>query len=189
MFAVVSRNVKWSAAILMSGWLAFLAWGHAAPADTNTAAYRNESPTAFLHRVFVRYIQIDSWPKDYRPTQEFAEGRFAYLIDRDNELFGLQGDEGLLDADPICNCQDWDSAMPQVSGHYLPSGRYLARLSVTPPDYHHAWSLVLVHSAPGWKVFDRLNYGVYPSVRRALEGEIKACERARKLHPKAEEPC
>ena len=154
-------------------------------------ARHSETPLEFLRRVFARYRQIDSWQKDYVPWHEFADRGLSYLIDRNSYLYGLQGDVGFLDSDPICDCQDYSPEFkPIISGRFLSTSEFLAVVtydkatSPLPP-----YQLLLRKLNGRWLVYDRPKYNGKAGLKDLLIIDNKKCELARRLHPTANEPC
>jgi len=99
----------------MTGLVGALALAAASPV---AAQEGSEGAAAFVRVVFQSYVDDDeaTWPLgDARLHLVWSE-RMAALIRRDRDL--SDGDLPYLDADPLCQCQDWgDFRVESVSIH------------------------------------------------------------------------
>ena len=92
----------------MRRWMAGLIGGLALVAGTPTAAQEgSEGAEAFVRAVFQSYVDENEadWPLGDARLDLVWSGRMAGLIRRDRAL--SEGDLPYLDADPLCQCQDW----------------------------------------------------------------------------------
>lgn len=92
----------------MRRWMIGLVGGLALAAGMSAAAQEgSEGAEAFVRGVFAGYSADgeDEWPlADYNLGEVFS-ARMAGLIRRDRAL--SEGELPYLDADPLCQCQDW----------------------------------------------------------------------------------
>lgn len=73
---------------------------------TASAQEGREGSAEFMRAVYASYQEDQLWPIDDQRLDEVWSPRMAALIRRDRELSG--DDLPWLDADPICNCQDFE---------------------------------------------------------------------------------
>lgn len=73
---------------------------------TASAQEGREGATNFIEGVYASYQDDKPWPIDDTRLDEVWSPRMAALIRRDRAL--ADGDLPYLDADPICNCQDFE---------------------------------------------------------------------------------
>jgi hypothetical protein len=114
-----------------------------------------ESPEAFVRRVYARYAR-DKGPgvSTERPagTPYFA----APLLDafaKDQEL--AHGEVGAIDADPVCDCQDWGKLrVKQVAVTPGQGGAVLARVTFTNFGKPQTLTLTLADTPDGWRIAD-----------------------------------
>jgi hypothetical protein len=74
---------------------------------TASAQEGREGATEFIESVFASYRDDQPWPIDDTRLDAVWSPRMAALIRRDREL--ADGELPWLDADPICNCQDFEN--------------------------------------------------------------------------------
>ncbi|WP_191091596.1 DUF3828 domain-containing protein [Affinibrenneria salicis] len=69
-----------------------------------------EDPSAFLKRIYAAYGSDDLSPVpiDRTGPERIASKRFMAVLQEDQALT-LPGDQGYLDYDPICQCQDYQN--------------------------------------------------------------------------------
>lgn len=80
----------------------------------------------------------------------------AALIDRDIELAG--DDLPFLDADPICNCQDWEGiAVRSVRVRALGRGRTEATVQFVNAGEPQTARFILIREDGGWRIDDIVN--------------------------------
>jgi len=92
----------------MRQWMVGLVGGMALLAATPAAAQEgSEGAETFVRLVFGTYVDDDEsgWPLGDARLDEVWTVRMAELIRRDRQL--SEGDLPYLDADPLCQCQDW----------------------------------------------------------------------------------
>ncbi len=92
----------------MRRWMIGLVGGLAMAAGTPAAAQEgSEGAEAFIRVVFDAYVDDDDsrWPLADARLDLIWSPRMAALIRRDRDL--SEGDLPYLDADPLCQCQDW----------------------------------------------------------------------------------
>lgn len=89
--------------VLASMALALTAGGCA----TASAQEGREGAREFVEGVYASYRDDQPWPIDDTRLDDVWSPRMAALIRRDREL--ADGELPWLDADPICNCQDFEN--------------------------------------------------------------------------------
>lgn len=131
-----------------------LALGLAFPA----AAQRvDPSAETFVRAIYAGYAAAEAGdaapPEDGSPMWS---RRMAALIDRDIELAG--DDLPFLDADPICNCQDWEGiAVQSVRLRAIGRGRVEATVRFVNGGEAQTGRFILIREDGGWRIDDVLN--------------------------------
>lgn len=108
--------------------------------------------------------------------------RMEALVRRDAEL--ATDDLPYLDADPICNCQDWENLTVRsvALSPARPDGSVEATVRFVNGGEGQTALLKLVRQADGWRVDDVMNPG-YPSLAENLAASNARIEAGRKaLH-------
>ncbi|HYC97083.1 DUF3828 domain-containing protein [Brevundimonas sp.] len=121
----------------------------------------SEGAEAFVRGVFAAYIDGEepAGPMAETRLDEVWTPRMAALIRRDRELSG--GDLPYLDADPLCNCQDWERLVVQtvrISGAQ-PEGRTATVVFTNGGE--RGTTIVRLRGNPnaGWRIDDVLSPG------------------------------
>jgi hypothetical protein len=120
-----------------------------APARGNAAAAR-----AFLVSIYRQYGKGRNGVRLDRPELYF-EPVLAAAIRKDNEEADARGDMNKMDADPFCNCQDFEGMSPAVVGPVTVRGnRATATVRFAFGDEAQAVTFTLVWTRIGWRVWD-----------------------------------
>ena len=145
---------------------------------TASAQEGSEGARAFVQAVYASYsADPDATPPMAGASHDIWSDRMSALIARDQEL--ANGDLPYLDADPICNCQDWENLTVQdvqISQPRDGGGGRLARVLFTNAGAQETVVLRLSGDPiQGWKIDDILNEG-YPSLAEALAASNRQIE-------------
>ncbi|MGA0543931.1 DUF3828 domain-containing protein [Brevundimonas sp. VNH65] len=128
--------------------------GAASPAAAQSV---EASAEAFVREIYAGYAAAeaeDAAPPEDRPPM--WSRRMAALIDRDIEL--AKDDLPFLDADPICNCQDWEGiAVRSVRTRAMGRGRVEAVVRFVNGGEAQTGRFVLIREDGGWRIDDVLN--------------------------------
>ena len=112
----------------------------------------NESPRAFVERLYASYANEDYSPFEH-PERVFAPGLLA-AINEDSKL--ANGEVGFLDADPICQCQDTSGMRSSVASVTGSRGQATARVTVSWQGTKDRQDirLKLTRTPAGWRIAD-----------------------------------
>jgi hypothetical protein len=119
---------------------------------TMLASPADDTPQAFVHRLYVGYRDPDYSPLA-RPERIFARP-LVEAIREDARL--SRGEVGFMDSDPLCQCQDPAGLSPTVAGIRRPTpATAIARLILSFGDTdRRELSLRLVRTRSGWRIAD-----------------------------------
>lgn len=151
-----------------------LAWMAVAGSACAGAENRAGPPgaDAFLHAVYARYSARGT-PLDIADVRAATiyESSLLALMREDRQALG--GEAGVLDADPLCACQD--HAVSAVSWVLQPAEKdgWSARVSLQNLGQAQHMVLSLVRSGQGWRIADIQSENI-PSLRASLQEEIRA---------------
>lgn len=161
----------------MRRWMIGLAGGLALMAATPAVAQEgSEGAEAFVRVVFETYADDDDarWPLADAQLDLVWSRRMASLIRRDRDL--SEGDLPYLDADPLCQCQDWGEFRVESVRILNPPGPG-RRAVVTFTNFGERETTVLDLAGnpnEGWRIDDVLNPG-----RAGLAEELAESNRRR----------
>lgn len=130
----------------------------------------------FLQSIYARYSAHGA-PVDVDDAgaATIYESSLLALMREDRRV--LQGEAGVLDADPLCACQDHDVSAVKWVLASAGTDRWSARVSFKNLGVAQNVVLSLVHSAQGWRVADVASENI-PSLRASLQDEIHAATQA-----------
>lgn len=139
---------------------------------TASAQEGSEGAENFVRAVYASYSNDpDATPPMVGRSPDVWSDRMSALIARDQEL--ANGDLPYLDADPICNCQDWeDLTVQHVRIYQDRTGRYGSRMARV--EFTNAGTPTTVilsldgNPNQGWKIDDIVSEDGYPSLAEAL---------------------
>lgn len=150
---------------------------------------------AFVEGLYAQYAKGPSTADtSFSPMDKDAKSVFdKSLIDlmaKDAKLTGPD-DVGFIDADWICNCQDYDkiTATVTVQSATATTAKVTADFKVFGEASHNAFDLVKENGA--WRVHDVQQIGVkdaQPSLRAGLEADIARMEKEKAGGRKARDP-
>lgn len=124
----------------------------------------------FLHTVYARYI-VDGSPPDLDDARAATIYDDSLLALMRADRRALQGEAGVLDADPLCACQDHDIRALNVVVQPGSATRRSATVSFENLGSKHRIQLDLVQRRQGWRITD-IHGDNMPSLRAALRDEI-----------------
>ena len=128
-----------------------------AAASPAVAQRADASAEAFVREIYAGYAASEV--SDAPPAGDGApmwSRRMAALIDRDIEL--AKDDLPFLDADPICNCQDWEGiAVQSVRLRAIGRGRVEATVRFVNGGEAQTGRFILIREDGGWRIDDVLN--------------------------------
>lgn len=157
--------------------------GRGEPAATPAPAVQaGAEAEAFVRAVYGSYRDDQPWPIDESRLDAVFSPSLAGLIRRDRALSG--GELPYLDADPICNCQDFEGL--RVLATEVDSdrhGRLLVRARFVNGGEETETTFQMVRGPDGgWRIDDVLNADG-PSLGQALEMSNRRIEQGgRALH-------
>lgn len=142
--------------LLLAGW-----------ATTASAQRGDEGAENFVRAVYASYsTEDDAHPPSLPGLDSVWSDRMSALIQRDQEL--ATEDLPYLDADPICNCQDWETLTVQSVGLVQDPRGQIATVAFTRAGEATTVALLLSGDPiSGWRIDDVLNPG-YPSLADEL---------------------
>lgn len=127
----------------------------------------SETPRSFLRGIYAHYADESS---DFDPTGDAAGGifdpRLLFLIRQDQAV--PAGEEGWLDSDPICACQDFANfRLRKISIEKKGYGEVLATVDFENDGAKKRVTYDLVRITGHWKIRDIKEPGI-PSLRMFL---------------------
>lgn len=126
----------------------------------------------FLHAVYARYA-ADGVPLNIDDPNAATVYEASLLAMMRADRRALQGEAGVLDADPLCTCQEHDiRAVKWVLETDSANGRS-ARVSFENLGRTQHVVLVLAHTRQGWRVANVRSENI-PSLRASLQDEVRA---------------
>ena len=135
-----------------------------------------DTPSAFVARLYAAYRDEDYSPFRH-PGRVFAPPFVAALAE-DSRLF--RGEVGFIDADPLCQCQDYSAMQAELGGASQVSARQAevpVRLRFGTADIRDI-RLKLNRTSAGWRVAD-IAAGDSPSFLRDLQASNRKERAAR----------
>lgn len=151
-------------AILSTLWITACAGAPPQTADATAAK--------FLHTVYASY-RPDGHP--ISPTDSRANLIYSHALLElmASDRRAVQGEAGILDADPICACQDYDIRSVQITAAVTSQGRVRATATFSNLGAHTTIGFDLISAGSGWRIAD-IHEPNIPSLRTALKAEIAA---------------
>ena len=135
---------------------------------TASAQEGREGATEFVREVYASYQDDKPWPIDDSRLDDVWSPRMAALIRRDREL--ADGDLPWLDADPICNCQDFENIeVLDARASWNADHRVVVTVRfVNAGQQNTGVFLLLGNPIQGWLIDDVLNPDGHPGLADAL---------------------
>lgn len=129
------------------------------------AATDAEQATTFIRKALESYT-----PNAKDPAPNAYADSFKTLMERDQQ--GAEG-IGVLDSDPICDCQDWDTIIVKSVKAGKPSGHRIPVDATFTNGGHTSTSRFIVEvGEQGPRIWDIIRNPKEGSIRRALEKAI-----------------
>ena len=124
---------------------------------TASAQEGREGAVRFMREVYASYQEDQPWPIDDQRLDAVWSPRMAALIRRDREL--ADGDLPYLDADPICQCQDFeDIQVLDARADWNADTRVVVTVRfVNGGEESTGYFLMLGNPVRGWLIDDVLN--------------------------------
>jgi hypothetical protein len=127
---------------------------------------------SFLHAVYAHYAAAGA-PIDIDDAQAGTIYEASLLALMREDRRALQGEAGVLDADPLCACQDHDVRAVKWVLAPVSTGGWSARVSFGNLGSEQHVALSLVRAPQGWRIADVQSENI-PSLRASLQDEIHA---------------
>ncbi|WP_158880043.1 DUF3828 domain-containing protein [Rhodanobacter sp. L36] len=125
----------------------------------------------FLRGIYANYHENDKGvPNDVLKDSDVYETSLLALMAADQKAAG-DGYVGYMDADPLCDCQDFDIRDVKIGIKPTSKHRLDATVSFRNFGENQTLHLLLLHSPKGWRVFDVMSSE--GSLREGLEKDIK----------------
>jgi hypothetical protein len=152
--------MKWGVNLLVGLAAALLVGASLGPAPVN------ESPAQFVQRVFAIYRSDSPWWQNWSTPAEkaadaaytkrvyatFYDPGFVKVMNDNDTLASAKGAGEDLDYDPVCQCQDSGGVYRYISG--AQNGAFFDAKVTDNAAEQSPWTLVLVRTATGWRIWD-----------------------------------
>lgn len=137
-----------------------------------------ESARQFVQAVYSRYGPNGDPPSLFEESAGSIFQSSLIALAREDERAVGPGNSGLIDYDPVCNCQDADVKFEHFKLQIESVDESSCRATVSFTDQNglpETLVLVLRKENEGWRIYDIENHGRHgrPSLRAALEKEIQ----------------
>jgi hypothetical protein len=140
--------------------------------SVGAAGQDTASAETFVRNLYAQY-QSKGKPPDFSgpKAHQIFDPSLIDLVDRDRKA--LQGEVGVISADPICACQDYDIKSVSVSVRSIGEGKASAVASFLNLGRRTSVKFDLVTGPGGWRIYDIGEDGI-DSLRASLTDEIAA---------------
>lgn len=147
-----------------------------APRDEH--AKEMDNTKQFIQAIYSRYGPNGDPPSLFEENAGTVFHSSLIALAREDERAVGPGYAGVIDYDPVCNCQDADVRLEHLKVDVEPAAGNKCRASVSFTDLNGLTEtivLVLVKENEQWRIYDIENHGRRgrPSLRAALEKEIQ----------------
>ncbi|WP_267226609.1 DUF3828 domain-containing protein [Dyella silvae] len=140
-----------------------------------SASAQTSSPEAFVRGVYAHYKAGGTPISLISPDAgKVATTNLLEAIKRDAEA--MHGEAGVLDADPLCECQDFDLSLENIHISMQDQKNALATVSFINLGSRRTLRLKLVKTKSGWRIDDVLSPDM-PSLREAMKQETNVFSR------------
>jgi hypothetical protein len=163
--------------------LSFQLWAQTVPKQNTKAT---DGVTQFVQAVYSRYGANGDPPSLFEENAGavFHSSLIALALEDQREVG--PGSSGVIDYDPVCNCQDTDVKFEHLKLQIEAPHENLCRVAVNFTDQNGAPTpivLVLAKENEQWRIYDIENHGRggHPSLRAALEKEIQRLSEQNKI--------
>jgi hypothetical protein len=156
--------------------LSFQLCGAQAARKENTKA--TDGVSQFVQAVYNRYGPNGDPPSLFEENAGAVFHSSLIALAREDQRAVGPGDAGVIDDDPVCNCQDTDVKFEHLKLQIEVTNENSCKVAVNFADQNGAQTpivLVLVKENEQWRIYDIENHGRRgrPSLRAALEKEIQ----------------
>jgi hypothetical protein len=137
-----------------------------------TPVKQNSSIEDFIHSIYVNYYEGGPGINIGGPeTDILLSPSLLQIMHHDNEL--VQGEAGFLDADPICECQDYGNIkVTEIAVKKINTSKSTAKVSFINFERPTIVEFSLLKINGLWHI-DDISSADMPSMRAGLEREIK----------------
>jgi hypothetical protein len=134
--------------------------------------------TQFIQAVYSRYGPNGDPPSLFEENAGVVFHSSLIALAREDQTAVGPGNAGVIDDDPVCNCQDTDVKFEHLKLQIEAPHENSCRVAVNFADKNGSQTpivLVLVKENEQWRIYDIENHGRggRPSLRAALEKEIQ----------------
>jgi hypothetical protein len=150
----------------------------AAQTPRDQTVKNQESAKQFVQAVYSRYGPNGDPPSLFEESAGAVFQSSLIALAREDERAVGPGNSGVIDYDPVCNCQDTDHKFEHFKLQIESVDESACRASVSFTDQNglpETLVLVLRKENEEWRIYDIENHGRHghPSLRAALEKEIQ----------------
>lgn len=123
-----------------------------------------QSPEQFVRALYAQYVPGGKPTAfDYPEAARIVDSEMLALLRRDRDSTP-KGDEGAIDSDPVCQCQDWGSLkIRSLQIKAADKDRSSATVAFSNLDGHETVRLDLVRADGRWKIHD-IGTAISPSL-------------------------
>jgi Protein of unknown function (DUF3828) len=144
--------------------------------DQNAQAV--DSATQFVRAIYIKYGSNGGPPSLFEENAGAIFHSSLIALAREDQTAVGPGEAGVIDYDPVCNCQDADVKFEHLKIQVEVATEDSSRANVTFTDENglpETIVLVLRKENEQWRIYDIENHGRRgrPSLRAALEKEIQ----------------
>jgi hypothetical protein len=137
-----------------------------------------DGATQFVHEIYSRYGPNGGPPSLFEENAGSIFHTSLVALAREDQTAVGPGEAGVIDYDPVCNCQDTDIKFKHLKIQIGAATGDSSRANVTFTDLNglpETIVLVLRKENEQWRIYDIENHGRggRPSLRAALEREIE----------------
>jgi hypothetical protein len=150
-------------ASVLAGLALLVAAAHARPATPP------DPVAAFVARVYAPYLDRATAGGEWRDRPLFTRD-LRRLIERDMDA--NPGEVGLLDADPLCDCQDWDGFGYTITARRRRGAQQVVAVRLVNGGERYRLALVLLPAPGGYLIDDILDDHHRPSLKLWLAREL-----------------
>ncbi|MEM6477233.1 MAG: hypothetical protein AAF687_13830 [Pseudomonadota bacterium] len=120
----------------------------------DAAAAEKAEVRAFIDSIFAGYTP-EGYGVDINSPAEYFDPELAAAIKAEQVSAEAAGDVPMgLDADPFCNCQDWDEFSHTIDAVTLDGDKASAKVTINNFGAKETRAISLTKTATGWRVSD-----------------------------------
>jgi hypothetical protein len=133
----------------------------------------------FIRSIYANYEQNGNGVDIFNKRIDIPSPALAKLMNQDTSL--LKGEVGALDADPICDCQDWDEVkIIKLQIKLKNTNKTTAHVLFSNCGENNINEFDLIQINNNWYI-DDIHSSKTPSLRALLEQEIKELSQPKKF--------